>query len=277
MLAKIDPDRMKGGRWTSKKENSDGGVAMSRVELLNHAHETLERLHTENEERKAVISDFSRGGSVASRPPSIECGLSGDPNVNMTTEVSLYPMYIFNLNCNIHIFNSYSIASYLNTKVSTDSSTEKVGFAPQGSGPDNIASSTAAELQAAAIVQQHQFSMLLNGGLGYNGLHAFSGGIFPVVNPVLVGPSKINTGLHALLMARRLNGSQFVPLPASSLDLPILPQHQLQTRIVYGLANAGHEQPQVHQNTSATTLGDDENDDTHLTEAKTYDTKKRKP
>lgn len=94
MLAKIDPGRMKGGRWTSKKENGDVGVAMSRVELLNHALETLERLHTENEERKTVISSFSRCGTVASQDPSTECGLSVETNVTMTTEVSACPLHV---------------------------------------------------------------------------------------------------------------------------------------------------------------------------------------
>lgn len=69
MLSKIDPGRMKGGRWTSKKENSDGGVAMSRVELLNHALETLDRLHTENESRKRIIADLTKGAGVAGLPP----------------------------------------------------------------------------------------------------------------------------------------------------------------------------------------------------------------
>lgn len=68
MLSKIDPGRMKGGRWTSKKESGDGGVAMSRVELLNHALETLDRLHTENESRKRIIADLIKGAGVPGVP-----------------------------------------------------------------------------------------------------------------------------------------------------------------------------------------------------------------
>jgi hypothetical protein len=71
MLAKIDPSRMKGGRWTSKRESGDGGVAMSRVELLNHALDSLERLHTENEARKKIIEDLSRIAGVAAILPQV--------------------------------------------------------------------------------------------------------------------------------------------------------------------------------------------------------------
>ena len=65
MLSTVDPARMKGGRWTSKKETGDGGVAMSRVELLNHALETLERLHKENEARKDIIAELSKGKALS--------------------------------------------------------------------------------------------------------------------------------------------------------------------------------------------------------------------
>ena len=162
--------------------------------------------------------------------------------------------------------------------------TQKVGYGPQGGGPDNVnlTSSTTAELQAPDIVRQHHISMLLNGGLGLHGLTAFSGGLFPGMNSGLVGVSHLDTGLHALLMARRLNGSAgrfsgLEPLSASSSDLPTLALHQPETQSVHGSADDEHKRLQVHQNISVTNLGGDKNDDTLSIKAQTGDTKKRKP
>jgi hypothetical protein len=67
LLFKIDP--------TLKSGKGDNAI-MNRVNLIQSAVQTLERIHKENEERKLLITDLSggtgKGGQVSSRNHSVD-------------------------------------------------------------------------------------------------------------------------------------------------------------------------------------------------------------
>lgn len=225
MLSTVDPARMKGGRWTSKKETGDGGVAMSRVELLNHALETLERLHKENEARKDIIAELSKGKAL-SKGAALNDLISQQLKKQRTE-----------------------------AHRSTNASDENAREGNHSFGLSLVDATAAADPNASALIRQHhqqQLSLVL-GGMGFHGLPPYGGGLLPVnaINHDVIGGAPRNSGL-ALLQARLMLGSG---TPLAGLDsgvsphaeTPLFAQLQQQQHLALGVAEEEQRRRQMRQ------------------------------
>ena len=142
---------------------------------------------------------------------------------------------------------------------------------------------SATEQNAQAIAahlrqQQHQISLLMGGGgVGYL---PFGGGLFPGMNPAVVGGAPFDpTTLHAFMRARGMDiaGGRIPGLdaaPPSAADSPdVMAQMQQQLLASSGTVQEEQRSRQIQSNTAAALGGSGNNTEKSATPAATTDAK----
>ena len=142
------------------------------------------------------------------------------------------------------------------------------GLQAVGNGNASVPATTTEQQAQAAIAaahlrQQHQLAMLLGGGgMGLHALLPFGGGLFPGMNPAVVGGAPLDpTTLHALMRARgmdgaggRIPGLDAAPSPADSSAMMAQMQQQQQFLASSGTVDEEQRSRQI-QSIMAAALG----------------------